>query len=167
MSARNGLRRSRRLLPEIPEPVTWQDVLHRAFLADGDLEAAYFEWRAAMARIPQVANYPNTNLAPSFSYLFSAERTKSFNRFTTNVGFDPMENLAFPTKVARAGEVALEQARPAGKRFEAAKFELQRMGGGGGHADHKHKPPPAAGPMGGMKMKTAPDTRASHDCQDH
>jgi outer membrane protein TolC len=37
-----------------------------------------------------------------------------------------MENLAFPTKVAQAGKVALQEARAAGKRFEGAKFDLQR-----------------------------------------
>src|SRR3954463_476348 len=48
-------------LPNLPANPTWQDVLRRAFLANGDLEAAYWEWRGALARIPQVANYPNTN----------------------------------------------------------------------------------------------------------
>ncbi len=115
-----------RTLPDLPANPTWQDVLHRALLANGDLEAAYFEWTAALARIPQVANYPNTNLAPSFSYMFSSDRMKSFDRTTVNVGFDPMENLAFPTKVAQAAKVALEEARAAGKRFEATKFEIQR-----------------------------------------
>jgi len=116
----------KRLIPELPPDPTWRDVLGRAFLANGDLEAAYFEWKAALARIPQVANYPNTNLAPSFSYMFSSERMKSFDRTTVNVGFDPMENLAFPTKVAQAGKVALDEARAAGKRFETTKFEIQR-----------------------------------------
>ena len=115
-----------RTIPDLPAEPNWHDVLQRAFLANGELEAAYFEWAAALARIPQVANYPNTNLAPSFSYMFSSERMKSFDRTTVNVGFDPMENLAFPTKVAQAGKVALEEARAAGKRFEATKFEIQR-----------------------------------------
>jgi outer membrane protein TolC len=115
-----------RTIPDLPADPTWRDVLGRAFLANGDLEAAYFEWKAALARIPQVANWPNTNLAPSFSYMFSSERMKSFDRTTVNVGFDPMENLAFPTKVAQAGKVALDEARAAGKRFEAMKFEIQR-----------------------------------------
>lgn len=37
-----------KVLPEIPQPATWQDVLHRAFLANGDLEGAYFEWQAVL-----------------------------------------------------------------------------------------------------------------------
>ena len=93
----------RRSVPELPPQPTWRDVLQRAFLANGDLEAAYFDWKASMARIPQVATYPNTNLAPSFSYMFSGGRMKAWDRTTVNVGFDPMENLSFPTKVAAAG----------------------------------------------------------------
>src|SRR5258706_9444936 len=92
-----------RNIPDLPANPSWQDVLHRAFLANGDLEAAYFDWKAALARIPQVANYPNTNLAPSFSYMFSSERMKSFDRTTVGIGFDPMENLSFPTKISKAG----------------------------------------------------------------
>lgn len=111
--------------PGIPSPARWQDVLQRAFLTNGELEAAYFEWKASLARIPQVATYPNTNLAPNFSYMFSGGQMKAWDRSTVNVGFDPMENLSFPTKVAKAGEIALEQARGAGRKFEAAKFGLQ------------------------------------------
>lgn len=115
-----------RELPDLPPRPTWRDVLQRAFLANGDLEAVYFEWRAALERIPQVSTYPNSNLAPSFGYLFSGGRMKAWDRTTVNVGFDPMQNLSFPTKVSQAGKVALDQARVAGKRFEEAKFELQR-----------------------------------------
>src|SRR5256885_4068124 len=48
--------------------------LFRSFLANGDLEAAYFDWAAAFARIDQAANWPNSNLAPTFSYMFSGDR---------------------------------------------------------------------------------------------
>jgi cobalt-zinc-cadmium efflux system outer membrane protein len=116
----------KRDLPEIPVNASWQDVLHRAFLASGDLESAYFEWAAALDRIPQAAGYPNTNVAPSFSYMFSSQRMKSFDRTTVNVGFDPMRNLELPPKVAQRGKIALDEAQAAGKRFEATKFELQR-----------------------------------------
>ena len=115
-----------RVLPELPAQVTWQDVLHRTFLANGELEAAYFDWKAALARIPQAAGYPNTNLAPQFSYLFSPGHMKAFDRTTVNVGFDPMQNLSFPTKVAQAGKIALEEARAAGMKFQETKFEIQQ-----------------------------------------
>jgi outer membrane protein TolC len=117
----------RRALPELPAEPTWRDVLHRAFLANGELEAAYFEWAAAFARIDQRANWPNANLAPSFSYMFSPGRMKAWDRTTVGVGFDPMTTLALPTKTAQAGRVALEEARAAGQRFSARKFGLQKQ----------------------------------------
>jgi cobalt-zinc-cadmium efflux system outer membrane protein len=40
-----------RQLSELPAIATWQDVLSRAFLANGELESSYFEWKAAFARI--------------------------------------------------------------------------------------------------------------------
>ena len=70
----------KRELPELSERPTWQELLHRAFLVNGDLEASYFEWSAALSRIPQEAVYPNTNIAPSFSYMFSGEQMKSTSR---------------------------------------------------------------------------------------
>jgi cobalt-zinc-cadmium efflux system outer membrane protein len=115
-----------RELPELPSEPTWQDVLHRAFLANGDLEAAYHEWAMAVARIQQRGAYPNTPVALDFEYMFSGERMKSFDRLTTTAGFDPMESLSFPSKVYQAGMVATRDAQVAGGRFRAAKFALQR-----------------------------------------
>jgi outer membrane protein TolC len=115
-----------RPLPELPPQPTWRDVLHRAFLANGELEAAYFEWAAAVHRIEQAGSYPNTPVSVGFSYLFSGDRMKSFDRTTITAGPDPMDSLSFPPKVYQAGKVALDDARTAGQRFVAAKFKLQR-----------------------------------------
>lgn len=115
-----------RSLPELPEHPTWQDVLHRAFLANGDLEAAYFEWKAAVERIGIASAYPNSNVELGYSYMFSSESMNSFDRMTFSVGFDGMENLAWPSKVKQAGKVALDEARVAGERFRIAKFALQK-----------------------------------------
>jgi cobalt-zinc-cadmium efflux system outer membrane protein len=113
-------------LPVLPAPASWRDVLHRAFLANGELESAYFEWKAALARIDQVATWPNTNVAVNFSYMFSRENMKFWDRTTIGAGFDPSMNLSLPIKVQTAGEVALEAARQAAERFRAVKFDLQR-----------------------------------------
>src|SRR5437016_13338378 len=64
----------KRAVVDIAQPAMWPDVLRRAFKTNGELESAYFEWAAALARIPQVATYPNSNIAPSFGYMFSGER---------------------------------------------------------------------------------------------
>jgi outer membrane protein TolC len=115
-----------RQLPELPAPASWSDILSRAFLANGELEAAYFEWKAALARIDQAAVWPNSNVAVSFGYMFSPENVKAWNRTTIGVGFDPAMNLSFPIKARTAGEVALDAARETGEKFRAVKFDLQR-----------------------------------------
>ena len=115
-----------RTLPELPPEPTWSDVLERAFLANGELEAAWFEWAAALERVTIAAGWPNTNLAPSFSYLLSGGGMKAWDRTTVSIGFDAMQNLSLPNKVRKAGEVAFADAAAAGRRFAQAKFRLQR-----------------------------------------
>ena len=115
-----------RPLPPLPERATWQDVLRQAFLVNGELESAYFEWKAALARIDQAASWPNSDLAVSYSYMFSSEHIKSWNRNTFGFQPDPAMNLQLPIKSAQAGKVALQDARTAGFRFLGMKFDLQQ-----------------------------------------
>ena len=116
----------KRQLPPLPSPASWQDVLRQAFLANGELEAAYFDWKAAMARIGQAASWPNSNLAAGYGYLFSGGNIKGWDRSTFTFGPDPSMNLQLPIKPAQAGKAALQDARAAGYRFWALKFDLQR-----------------------------------------
>ena len=115
-----------RELPELPSEPTSEDLLRRALLANGEVEAAYHEWEASIHRIQQAGGYPNTPLTTSFSYTFSGGQMSAFDRTTVSVGPDPMENLAFPPKVYQAAKVALDEARAARKRFVAATFEVRR-----------------------------------------
>lgn len=115
-----------REVPTLPAQASWRDVLSRALLVNGELEAAYYEWKAALTRIDQAAIWPNSNVAVSFSYMFSPENVKAWNRTTLGVGFDPAMNLTLPVKARIGGKVALEAAREAGERFRAVKFDLQR-----------------------------------------
>ncbi len=107
-------------LPEAPGP---EDYLRHAFLNNADLEARYWDWRAAVEQIPQDASLPNA--AVPFSYMFSGGNMKAWDRATLGVTNDPMTNIPFPSKLATAGRRALEAARAAGLRFEEAKFLLQ------------------------------------------
>jgi outer membrane protein, heavy metal efflux system len=115
-----------RQLPAMPVPADWRDVLSRAFLVNGELEAAYFEWKAALARIDQAAMWPNSNVAVSFGYMFSSDHIKSWNRTTITAGFDPAMDLSLPIKARAGGKVALEAAKVAAENFRAVKFEIQR-----------------------------------------
>lgn len=116
----------KRELPGLPPEPTADDLLRRAFAANGELEASYHQWAAAVHRIDQAGGYPNTPLSASFNYMFSGGGTKAFDRTSVTLGPDPMENLAFPLKTYQAGKVAFDDARAAGKRFRAAKFAVQR-----------------------------------------
>ncbi len=115
-----------RELPDLPAAPSWRDILHRAFLANGDLEASYFDWKAAVERIDMASAYPNSNVSLGYSYMFSSESMKTFDRQTFSAQFDSAMNLSFPTKVAQQGRVALDEARTSGERFRAAKFDLQQ-----------------------------------------
>ena len=112
---------------ELPDQPGWRDLLRAAFLSNGELEAAWQEWAAAVARIDAAGAWPNTNVAVGIDYLFSDSRMKSWDRTTLTLGFDAMENLSWPSKTAQAARVALDEAREARQRFRAAKFALQRL----------------------------------------
>jgi cobalt-zinc-cadmium efflux system outer membrane protein len=115
-----------RQVPALPQPAGWRDVLSRAFLTNGELESAYFEWKAALARIDQAAVWPNSNVAISFGYLFSSDNIKTWNRTTITAGFDPAVDLSLPIKARAAGKVALEAAKESAENFRSVKFEIQR-----------------------------------------
>ena len=108
------------LLPENPGP---EDYLHCAFFANADLQARYWEWAAAIERVPQVSSWPSVALP--FSFMLSPSNMKLWDRTTLGLANDPMTNIPFPTKLSAAGQQALQEARAAGLRFEAAKFLLQ------------------------------------------
>jgi outer membrane protein TolC len=116
---------SRRPLPELPVNPDWPDVLRRAYLANGELEAVYFQWAAAVHRIQQAGSYPNSPLMVGFEQMFEDGGTTVFDDSALRV--EAMDAFAFPPKVYQAAKVALDEARAARERFRAAKLELRRQ----------------------------------------
>ncbi len=114
-----------RNLPVLPAAPTRRDVVQRALAANGDVEAAYFDWAAAVHRIDRAGAYPNTAFSLDVSRALSG-RGSAFDRTSLTLGFDPMENLAFPTKVYQAAKVATADAAAAEQRLVAVRFDLQR-----------------------------------------
>src|SRR5438477_8717101 len=104
-------------LPELPAPASWQDVLRRSFLANGEVEAAYFGWKAALQQVQVAGAWPNTDVNLGYSYTFSNQRMNTFDRMTFTAGFDAMRNLSWPGKTMQAAKVALDQAQAAGEKF--------------------------------------------------
>jgi outer membrane protein TolC len=107
----------------LPDEPTSADYLRQAFYAGATLRQRYWEWRAALERIPQEASPPN--LALNLSYLFNDDNLKAWDRATLFLSNDPMMNIPLTSKLDAAGRRALENARAAGLRFEAEKFRLQ------------------------------------------
>ncbi|MFN2377278.1 MAG: TolC family protein, partial [Candidatus Binatia bacterium] len=119
-----GVRRA-----DLPRPVDgndWRALLRRALLANGEVRAAWFEWKAAIEGVSGASAWPNTQIGFGYSYMFSDESVKSFNRSSFSVGTDTMENLSFPGKTMASGRVALAEAKATGERFRLAKFGVQR-----------------------------------------
>src|SRR5690606_17886802 len=77
-----------RELPEVPESPTWQQLLHRALLANGEIEAAYHEWAMAVAKIDQQGAYPNSPVMVSLEYMLSPRNMKAWDRTTVMAGTD-------------------------------------------------------------------------------
>jgi outer membrane protein TolC len=120
------LDREIRIAGTFPTEPTWQEVLQRAFLVNGELEAAYWDWRAALENVDMAGAYPNSDVQVGYSYMFSGGRMKSWDRSTLSAGFDPSVPLRWPQKVQQAAKVALAQAQTAGAGFANAKFTLQQ-----------------------------------------
>ena len=114
-----------RELPPLPPNAPWKEILRRAFLANGELEARWWEWRAALERIPQEAS-PRTTAAFFFEHMIQGGDSTAWERTFLGAGNDPMFNIPWPGKLTTAGRRALEEARAAGLRFERSKFDLQR-----------------------------------------
>ena len=70
--------------------------------------------------------YPNTNLAPSFSYMFSGGRMKSWDRHDGQRRLRPDGEPVVPDEGGGGRQGGAGAGRAAGQRFEAQKFDLQR-----------------------------------------
>ncbi len=112
-----------RTLPELSEQPDVDDVVARALLANGELEAAFNAWRAALQRVLVASGWPNTDTAIGLNKLL--QHGGLWDTSAVTLGFDPMQMLLLPDKVRKAGEVAFAEALAAGRRFEAVRVELR------------------------------------------
>lgn len=112
-----------RSLPPLPAAPSPEDVVARALLANGDLEAAWHRWRAAIENVLVASGWPNTDLAIGLTSF--AAHGEAWDTSAVSIGFDPMQMLLLPAKVRQAGEAAFHEAMVAGRRFEAARLALR------------------------------------------
>ncbi len=115
-----------RVLENLPAQPDARALVRRAVLANGDLEAAFFEWRAALHEVDVAASWPNGRAMVGLQTMFAGGGMSVFDRTTFMAGIDAMENLQVPQKTAAAAAVALAKARAAGARFVQRRADLQR-----------------------------------------
>ena len=113
----------KRPLPDLGALSSLPQVLDYAFLSSGELEAAYREWRAALARVPQAGALNDPRL--EFGFLFSPGAFDTFRSIVDNVSLMLTREFSASGKRDAKAEQALAQARAAGERFIAARYRLQ------------------------------------------
>ncbi len=113
-----------RKLPDLAPDAGLAAVQERAGLSNAELERAYWEWRAAIERVPQESTTPTT-AALSLETMLSGGMGSFLDRSSFTLSNDPMANIPWPKKLAVAGRIALDEARATGLRFEKARLELR------------------------------------------
>jgi len=113
-----------RELPDLPADAGLAAMQQRAALANAEIERSYWDWRAAIERIPQESTTP-TAAALSLETMVSGGMGSFLDRSSFTLSNDPMANIPWPRKLAVAGRIALDEARAAGFRFEKARLELR------------------------------------------
>ncbi|MCK6459853.1 MAG: hypothetical protein L6Q95_08155, partial [Planctomycetes bacterium] len=86
-----------RELPPLPPEAGLDAMLERALLANADLERAYWEWRAALERVPQESTTP-TAAAFSLETMLSGGMGSFLDRSSATLSNDPMANIVWPKK---------------------------------------------------------------------
>ncbi len=114
----------KRALPDLSRKVTLNRTQEYAFNSSGELEAAYRDWRAALARVPQSGALGNTNI--EFKTLFATENINSFSDIIDTISLEVRQDLPSTRRRNARAEQALAEARASGERFRAAKYNLQR-----------------------------------------
>jgi cobalt-zinc-cadmium efflux system outer membrane protein len=109
--------------PKLPDAPTGKDLVRYALATNGDVEKAYWEWRAAIEQIPQDGTQA-TNLA-LFAGTSITDGGTSSDRTNIGLGNDPMADIVLPSKLSAAGKRALENARAVGFRYRKAQFDLR------------------------------------------
>ncbi len=107
------------LLPVLNENASLETYLAYAALNNPQLKAAFNNWKAALAQVPQARALPD----PRFNYSYYIREVE------TRVGpqrqaFGISQQFPWFGKLQLKGDVALESANAARQRYEAAKLQL-------------------------------------------
>lgn len=115
---------AKRPLPALQADAALPRVLQYAFTANGEIEAAYRDWRGAIERVVQAGALADPRL--EFSFMFDADNFQSFTGVLKSFRLMASQELPAKGKRPAKGAQALAEAQASGERFRAAKFALQR-----------------------------------------
>jgi outer membrane protein TolC len=113
----------KRPLPDLSRRAPLPQVLDYAFSAGGELEAAYREWRGALERVPQPGALPDPKL--EFKTVLNPFNPESLGKVLQSLSLDLSQEVPRKAKRVARADQALAQARGAGEKFRAAKYQLQ------------------------------------------
>jgi outer membrane protein, heavy metal efflux system len=105
--------------PDLPENAAFEDYVHYAIRHNPGLEAAFYRWRAALERVPQVRALPDPQV--SFGILID-----EVDRSAEYMGERYSISQMFPWfgKLDLRGDIALKEAYAESGRFEALRLQL-------------------------------------------
>ena len=109
--------------PRAPAELTGEsglgDYLAYAALNNPGLEAAFYDWKAALERVPQAESLPD----PRFTYRYFIREVET-RVGAQRQGFSLSQTFPWFGKLALRGGAAAEAARAEQQRFQAAKLKL-------------------------------------------
>lgn len=105
--------------PLFSEDATFDDYVRYAVRHNPGLEAAFYRWRAALERVPQVKTLPD----PQASFAIVIDQVDGSSEY---MGERYSISQMFPWfgKLKLRGDVSLEEAHAEARRFEAARLQL-------------------------------------------
>jgi outer membrane protein, heavy metal efflux system len=115
--------RDGRPVPPLSLDPSLDEMVSYALLTNAELEQKYWEWRSAIEQIPQSGTQP-TNLV-LFAGVPITNGSTAFDRNVVTAANDPMADILWPTKLERAAERSLDEAKAAGVRFQKTRYELR------------------------------------------
>ncbi len=103
----------------LSEDATFDDFVRYAVRHNPGLEAAFYRWRAALERVPQVKTLPD----PQATFAIVLDEVDESAEY---MGERYSISQMFPWfgKLKLSGDVALEEARAEARRFEAVRLQL-------------------------------------------
>jgi outer membrane protein, heavy metal efflux system len=113
----------KRVLPDLKSDAEPEELVRYALLANGDVEAKYWQWRAALEQVPMEGTQ-KAGVELSLETMIMSGQSALANT-TIGIANDAMNALQVPTKLSTAAQKALHEAQAAGRRFDMARWELR------------------------------------------